>query len=209
MMPRSKSRKDKEAAQPLPWQGSPLSKAEPVTGAGQNRSPSTEGMHRSSPAGPRPHVTAEHTGSSTGAHSTDSGGAGESELASPRPWNLAMGEAQPSTRVVQYAQFTSLKYLGAGEFATVHADVLDGVPVALKMLKQSKRDEVRPPKPWPTVHRLQGPAASSLLHTPGPAGMPRTKACPHSAWPDKPDLHHPHATCTCTCHMPGPCGQRS
>ena len=53
------------------------------------------------------------------------------------------GGCHIATTLLQYSQFTQLRYLGEGEFATVHAEVLDGNPVALKILKQSKRNDPR------------------------------------------------------------------
>ena len=44
-------------------------------------------------------------------------------------WTLDSEIAAPSTRLVPYSSFTMLRFLGAGEFAQVYADVMDGKPV--------------------------------------------------------------------------------
>ena len=51
------------------------------------------------------------------------------------------GDPKPGTRVADWSQLTSFKYLGEGEFATAHQTTLDGNEVAIKMLKRSKQDE--------------------------------------------------------------------
>jgi len=60
-----------------------------------------------------------------------------------RRGSSALLENRPhvDTRVVEWGQFASPKYLGAGEFAIVHAEVLDGRPVALKILAPTKRED--------------------------------------------------------------------
>ena len=56
--------------------------------------------------------------------------------------SLATGEAQEETRVVSYDDFITLQKIGEGEFANVFAETLDGEPVALKILKPTKSDDV-------------------------------------------------------------------
>ena len=111
----------------LPWQGNPHSRAH-ADGSGST------GISGGSPEGARVRPAFEHTASSGASIEPPSPGIN---------WNLASGEVPADTRVVQFSQFTQLRYLGEGEFATVHAEVLDGNPVALKILKQSKRNDPR------------------------------------------------------------------
>ena len=89
----------------LPWQGNPHSRAH-ADGSGST------GISGGSPEGARVRPAFEHTASSGASIEPPSPGIN---------WNLASGEVPADTRVVQFSQFTQLRYLGEGEFATVHA----------------------------------------------------------------------------------------
>ena len=127
----------------LPWHGSPHTAALPDASGSTEQSTSRDNsMHNANTHSASPTQTAA-------ARSVQfQRGVSESDDDIPSPglapgWNLSSGEAMPSTRVVQYSQFDTLKYLGAGEFAQVYADMLDGTPIAVKILKQAKREEPR------------------------------------------------------------------
>ena len=140
--------------QPLPWHGSPTSLAAPdsVEGLRVKAKPSPEITRRSNSRNPSHDSDEQPVSSSSYVPKDDTGSSKDERFDNSREtennsnhsggaWHISSGEAQPNTRVVQYSQFSNLTYLGAGEFATVHAEVLDGAPVALKILKQSKRNE--------------------------------------------------------------------
>jgi serine/threonine protein phosphatase PrpC len=121
----------------LPWHGSPMTAAMPDGSLRESSAASTG--ERSSLTGSSSRclgVDATPSSSLDGRNTSPA-------LMRREESDEQLAEAsEHALRVVRYAQFTNLQYLGEGEFATVHAEVLDGVPVALKMLKQNKRDEV-------------------------------------------------------------------
>ena len=103
------------ARESLPWCGSPQTQAREVSSEG------TDGSLFGSDGAMGEHATTN--GDRAEGEDSDTALA-DAALGAKRPkWSLSLNTPREDTPVIPWSSFHSLKYLGEGEFATVHSDV--------------------------------------------------------------------------------------